>query len=43
VSCHPDFDSMEVNSSVLITDGKIVHVAGDGEAQCWGELKNQLN
>mgnify|MGYP000126476003 FL=1 len=43
VSCHPDFDSMEVNSSVLISDGKITHVAGDGNAQCWGELKTQLN
>lgn len=43
VSCHPDLDSMEVNSSVLISDGKITHVAGDGSTQCWGELKTQLN
>ena len=43
VSCHPDFDSMEVNSSVLISDGKITHMAGDESTQCWGELKTHLN
>jgi len=46
VSCHPDFDSMEVGSSVLISDGVIKHIPGGGsdeKAQSWGELKPQLN
>ncbi|MCP5538308.1 MAG: ATP-binding cassette domain-containing protein [Akkermansiaceae bacterium] len=43
VSCHPDFDSMEMESSVLITDGKIVHLSGEDVPKQWGELKTQLN
>lgn len=43
VSCHPDFDSMEMSSSVIITDGKIKHLAGEDIPKCWGELKTQLN
>ena len=43
VSCHPDFDSMEMESSVLITDGKIIHLSGEQIPKQWGELKGQLN
>lgn len=43
VSCHPDFDSMEMESSVLITDGKILHLAGKDAPKQWGDLKTQLN
>jgi len=43
VSCHPDFDSMEMESSVLITDGKILHLSGEDIPKQWGELKVQLN
>ena len=43
VSCHPDFDSMEMKSSVLISDGKITHLSSDETPKCWGDLKNQLN
>lgn len=43
VSCHPDFDSMEMESSVLISDGKITHLSGGEAPKQWGELKNQLN
>lgn len=43
VSCHPDFDSMEMASSVIITDGKIKHLQGEEIPNCWGELKTQLN
>ena len=43
VSCHPDFDSMKVNSSVLIADGVIKQAGGDAGEQSWGELKPQLN
>lgn len=43
VSCHPDFDSMEMASSVLISDGKISHLSGGETPKQWGELKNQLN
>ncbi|MGJ8676814.1 MAG: ATP-binding cassette domain-containing protein [Akkermansiaceae bacterium] len=43
VSCHPDFDSMQMNSSVLITDGHIKHLHGDDVPNQWGVLKNQLN
>lgn len=43
VSCHPDFDSMEMESSVLISDGKIVHLFGDNAPKQWGDLKTQLN
>lgn len=43
VSCHPDFDSMQMDSSVIITNGKIEHLHGDGVAKHWGDLKTQLN
>lgn len=43
VSCHPDFDSMEMESSVLISDGKIMHLSGGEVPKRWGDLKNQLN
>ncbi|MBT8036179.1 MAG: ATP-binding cassette domain-containing protein [Verrucomicrobiae bacterium] len=43
VSCHPDFDSMEMESSVLISDGKIVHLFGEDAPKQWGDLKTQLN
>lgn len=43
VSCHPDFDSMKLTSSVLITDGEIKHISTDAGDQSWGELKPQLN
>lgn len=43
VSCHPDFDSMEMESSVLISDGKIVHLVGKDAPKQWGDLKTQLN
>ncbi len=43
VSCHPDFDSMEMESSVLISDGKIVHLSGANAPKQWGDLKTQLN
>ncbi len=43
VSCHPDFDSMEMESSVLISEGKIYHLQGDSAPKQWGDLKTQLN
>lgn len=43
VSCHPDFDSMEMESSVLISDGNITHLRGGETPKRWGDLKNQLN
>lgn len=43
VSCHPDFDSMEMGSSVLISDEKISHLTGGEVPKQWGELKTQLN
>lgn len=43
VSCHPDFDSMEMESSLLISDGKIVHLSGENAPKQWGDLKTQLN
>ena len=43
VSCHPDFDSMEIESSILISDGKISHLSGGEAPKQWGHLKNQLN
>jgi len=43
VSCHPDFDSMEMASSVLISDGNITHLSGGETPRCWGDLKDQLN
>ncbi|MBK1830347.1 ATP-binding cassette domain-containing protein [Verrucomicrobiaceae bacterium R5-34] len=43
VSCHPDFDSMEMSSSILISDGRISHLSGGETPKCWGDLKTQLN
>ncbi|MGB0993588.1 MAG: ATP-binding cassette domain-containing protein [Akkermansiaceae bacterium] len=43
VSCHPDFDSMKVESAVLISDGAISHLTGEGAPEEWGELKGFLN
>lgn len=34
---------MEMESSVLITDGKILHLSGEDIPKQWGELKVQLN
>lgn len=41
VSCHPDFDSMSIQSAVLITEGEIRVISGECAAS-WGELKDQL-
>lgn len=41
VSCHPDYDSMEMPSALLIESGSIRHLDGDG--QTWNGLKNLLN
>lgn len=43
VSCHPDFDSMEMPSSVLISDGKITHLHSADSPRNWGDLKTRLN
>lgn len=43
VSCHPDFDSMEMKSSILISDGEISHLSGGKTPRSWGDLKTQLN
>jgi len=42
VSAHPDFDSMVMESSVLITDGNIVHLTGGDTPRQWRDLKDQL-
>ena len=41
VSCHPDFDEMEMPSAVMISEGRIFK-GGDGR-QTWGEFKSLLN
>jgi ABC-type multidrug transport system ATPase subunit len=41
VSCHPDYDSMEMPSALLIEGHNARHL--DGNAQTWSELKNLLN
>ncbi len=41
VSCHPDYDSMEMPSAVLIESHNGRHLGGGG--QTWSELKNLLN
>ena len=43
VSAHPDFDSMVMDSSVLISEGKIIHLTGEDAPQQWGDLKKQLS
>ena len=40
VSCHPDYDSMEMPSSLLIEDGKICHLNEPG--QKWSDLKGMI-
>ena len=42
VSAHPDFDSMVMESSVLITDGHIIHLTGGDTPKQWRDLKDQL-
>ena len=41
VSCHPDYDSMEMPSAVMIEGHNARHLNGDG--QSWSQLKNLLN
>ena len=40
VSCHPDFDGMEMTSALLIADGKILH--GGSGVKSWADFKTQL-
>ena len=40
VSCHPDYDSMEMPSAVMIEGKSAHHLAADG--QTWSQLKGQL-
>ncbi len=40
VSCHPDFDGMEMTSALLIADGEISH-GGEG-VRSWADFKTQL-
>jgi len=41
VSCHPDYDSMEMDSALLISSGEITHTARN--QQTWSDLKHLLN
>lgn len=41
VSCHPDYDSMEIASALLIEGERIRHL--NGTDQTWNRLKNLLN
>jgi len=41
VSCHPDYDSMEMPSALMIEGHAVRHVGGEG--QTWSQLKNLLN
>jgi ABC-type multidrug transport system ATPase subunit len=41
VSCHPDYDSMEMPSAVMIEGHNARHLGGNG--QTWSQLKNLLN
>ena len=41
VSCHPDYDSMELSSALMIEGGHARHLNCGG--QTWSELKNLLN
>ncbi|BCX49127.1 ABC transporter ATP-binding protein [Haloferula helveola] len=41
VSCHPDYDSMEMPSALIIQDETILQTTG--ESQTWNELKSLLN
>lgn len=41
VSCHPDYDSMEMPSALMIEGQNARHLNGSG--QTWSQLKNLLN
>ena len=41
VSCHPDYDSMEMPSAVMIEGHNARHLSGGG--QTWNQLKKLLN
>lgn len=41
VSCHPDYDSMEMPSAVMIEGHNVRHFHGEG--QTWSGLKNLMN
>jgi ABC-type multidrug transport system ATPase subunit len=41
VSCHPDYDSMEMPSAVMIEGQNARHF--DGKGQTWSQLKSLLN
>ncbi len=41
VSCHPDYDSMEMPSAVMIEGQNVRHFHGEG--QTWSGLKNLMN
>lgn len=41
VSCHPDYDSMEMPSALMIEGRNARHL--DGNGQTWSQLKNLLN
>ena len=41
VSCHPDYDSMEMPSAVMIEGNNARHL--DGSRQTWSQLKSLLN
>jgi ABC-type multidrug transport system ATPase subunit len=41
VSCHPDYDSMEMPSALMIEGKTARHLNGSG--QTWSQLKNLLN
>lgn len=41
VSCHPDYDSMDMPSALIIEGKNVRHLTGSG--QTWSELKNILN
>ena len=41
VSCHPDYDSMEMPSALMIEGNHARHLNGGG--QTWSQLKNLLN
>jgi len=43
VACHPDHDSMQIDSCVLISEEEITHITSSIELQqTWNSLKNQL-
>lgn len=41
VSCHPDYDAMQMSSAVLIESGSARHLTG--QEQTWSSLKSLLN